>query len=327
MHTTSDINIDRLIGQSSAVQSIKDSINILAGLDVSVLLLGEEGTGRSTIATYIHENSPRKEHQLHTVNCSLLNENEQFEALFQTSQLGANININNSVYDDSVWHSLPPSIQAARNGTLFLKEIGSLSLRHQARLYQFIETHRLQGCDEEIDIRIIASSNVDLYELVKQNKFRNDLYYLLNRIPINVPALRDRREDILPLFNYYLRFFATHYFIPPAKLSNESEKRLQEYHWPGNIRELKNLSEKMALFGSNREIEELDLPLEISGTSGVLEQLRLPEQGISLYELEKALLKKALQVNGGNQSRAANWLGLTRDTFLYRIRKYTIATK
>jgi len=311
-----DIAIDRLIGQSAAVQSIKDSINILAGLDVTVLLLGEEGTGRSLIATYIHEHSQRKEKNFHSVNCSVLSEADQYDTLFQCEKSnGSNA------------PALPPALQAAYGGTLFIKEINKLGLRHQARLFQLLESRRLPGVDNDIDLRIIVSSSVDLYDLVKQHKFRNDLYYLLNRIPISVPALRERREDVLALFNYYLRFFATHYFVPPAKLSRESEQRLVEYHWPGNIRELRNLCEKLALLGSNSEICESDLPLDISGTSGVLEQLRLPEQGISLYELEKALLKKALQVNGGNQSRAANWLGLTRDTFLYRIRKYTIATK
>jgi len=315
MQNNSEIAIDRLIGQSASVQSIKDSINILAGLDVTVLLLGEEGTGRSLIATYIHEHSQRKNQNLYSVNCSVLNEAEQYSALFQ-------IDKNKTAASD-----LPPALQASANGTLFLKEINHLCLKHQARLFQLLETGKLAGSESNINIRFIFSSSVDLYDLVKQNKFRSDLYYLLNRIPIAVPALRDRREDILPLFNYYLRFFATHYFVPPAKLSCESEKRLLDYHWPGNIRQLRNLCEQFALFGSNREIEESDLPLDISGTSGILEQLRLPEQGISLYELEKALLKKALQVNGGNQSRAANWLGLTRDTFLYRVRKYTIATK
>jgi len=316
MHNSSEIAIERLIGQSAAIQSIKDSINILAGLDVTVLLLGEEGTGRSLIATYIHEHSQRKENNLHSVNCSILSDAEQYECLFQCVKS-----------DNGSGLGLPPALQAASGGTLFLKEINKLGIKHQARLYQLLESGELPGLDNKVNVRVIASSDIDLYDLVKQNKFRKDLYYLLNRIPVTVPALRDRREDILPLFNYYLRFFATHYFIPPAKLSDGSERRLQEYHWPGNIRELRNLCEKLALFGSNREIDELDLPLDISGTLGILEQLRLPEQGISLYELEKALLKKALQVNGGNQSRAANWLGLTRDTFLYRIRKYTIATK
>ena len=320
MYTASENAIERLIGQSSAIQSIKDSINILAGLDVTVLLLGEEGTGRSLIATYIHEHSQRKDYPLYSVNCSVLSEAEQYANLF----LCEKTNSKDSKRD------LPLALRAASGGTLFIKEINKLELKHQARLFQFLDSGRLPGIESKIDVRIIASSSVDLYELVKQNRFRSDLYYLLNRIPITVPALRERPEDILALFNYYLRFFATHYFVPPAKLSSDTEKHLVGYHWPGNIRELRNLCEKLALLGSNREnreIGELDLPLDISGTPGILEQLRLPEQGISLYELEKALLKKALQVNGGNQSRAANWLGLSRDTFLYRIRKYTIATK
>lgn len=306
--------LNTFVGESSAIQSIKDQLNVISGLDVTVFLQGELGTGKSLLASFIHDSSQRASKAIHTINCSALTEDEQFEQLFACDKTKSSI-------------KLPGAVNAAQGATLYVKEISHLGLRHQARLFQFLESGRLPALDTPIDIRLLCDSSEDLYSLVKQGKFRNDLYYLLNRISIHIPPLRERREDIAVLMKHYLAFFAQQYFIPPVSLSKDILNRLVNYHWPGNIRELRNLCEKFALFSSDHEITEADLPQDMASAPGLLEHLRLPEQGFSLYELEKALLKKALQVNGGNQSRAANWLGLTRDTFLYRIRKYTIATK
>jgi transcriptional regulator with GAF, ATPase, and Fis domain len=223
-------------------------------------------------------------------------------------------------------------LQAANGGTLFLDEIGELSLAVQAKLLRFLETGECQpigqALNQKVDVRIIAATNRDLSLAVKEGSFRSDLYYRLYVVPLELPPLRDRPGDIPLLMKGLTDGLAKQYGMQPPRYSKATVKLLNSYSWPGNVRELKNFCERMLILFSGRLIEPTNLPTEFqqqySAKTPVTDGFELPDQGIRMQELEVSLIEQALSKTAGNRSRAARLLGLSRDTLLYRMKKYAI---
>jgi DNA-binding NtrC family response regulator len=220
----------------------------------------------------------------------------------------------------------------AHGGTLFLDEIGELPLAVQAKLLRFLESGEYQpvghsGC-LRADVRVIAATNRDLAGEVSAGRFREDLFYRLNVVPLALPPLRERDGDIVELLHYHTAQAAERYSLDTPRYSTQALRQLRGYAWPGNVRELRNLCERLVILCGGREIGLDNLPQEIRQPQTAATQGRgsfhLPPEGVRLDEVEVTLIRQALQKTGGNRSRAARLLGLTRDTLLYRLKKYAI---
>jgi len=281
--------------------------------DTTVLITGESGVGKEVIARYLHHISPRAERRFVTINCAAIPQTLIESELFGHEK-GAFTGA--STRKKGIF-------EAAQGGTVFLDEIGDLHLEAQAKLLRVIQEKKIQrlgGTEEiEVDVRILAATNQDLEELVTKEKFREDLFFRLNVFPIYIPPLRERREDIIPLAEYFVKRFLGREITGPF-LTPGAQKLLKNYHFPGNVRELANAIER-ALILSSGEIpltaEHLSF-LESKNKDQVI--FELPPEGINLEELEKELIKQALQRTQGNQSAAARLLGLTRSKFRTRMK-------
>lgn len=310
----------KVIGNSAEFNNMLNATKLIAATDASALILGESGTGKELVAETIHAYSPRKNKPFVSINCSALPENIIESELFghrKGSFTGADAHREGR-------------IKAANGGTLFLDEIGELPLTAQAKLLRFLESGECQSLGEEyptiVDVRVIAATNRNLLELVEAGQFRQDLYYRLNVIPINVPSLRERGNDVNLLLEFYGQYFADKYSISPVRFSKSANAVLKNYKWPGNVRELKNFAERMSILFAGQQIEETNLPFEMRQVKTVSfgSLFNLPETGINLENLEVNFIQQALEKTQGNRSRAARLLGLSRDTLLYRMKKYAI---
>ena len=309
----------KLVGNSPEFKTLLRSLQIAAATDVAVMLLGESGTGKKLLAHRLHEESNRIEAPFVVVNCAALPDELAESELFgyrKDAFAGAAADYSGR-------------IQEAAGGTLFLDEVTELPVKVQAKLARFLESGDFQAVgdtsQQQADVRIITATHADLSTRVEQGKFRQDLYYRLNVVPFHVPALRDRTEDIPLLIKDICNLLTKEHKVPPPTFSKECLAELNRYSWPGNIRELRNFCERMLILFSGRQIEVENLPAEIRNHTGPQENLFvLPDTGINWEDLEQSLIVQALQKTRGNQSKAARLLGLTRDTFLYRIRKYAI---
>ena len=310
-----------LLGDSPEFNSVIRSARIIAATDVTVLVLGESGTGKEMLAQALHRSSPRREAPFIAINCAALPEQLVESELFGHRK-GA---FTGAVENQS------GRIRAAEGGTLFLDEIGELPLNIQAKLLRFLESGECQAVGEKhpgkVDVRVITATNRDLYSQVRQGKFREDLYYRLNVVPLELPPLRQRRGDVALLLESLTAQLAAQYGLEAPRYSNKALTRLEGYAWPGNIRELRNFCERMVVLLNDRTIEVENLPQEIVSQPSVVDSgpFTLPDNGISLDELEQEMIRQALERTRGNRSRAARLLGLSRDTLLYRIKKYALA--
>ncbi len=307
-----------LIGEAPALQALLRAARLVAATDVSVLILGESGTGKELLARYLHEHSPRRDRPLISINCAALPEN-----LAESELFGHRKGAFTGAHSDQ-----PGRIRAAEGGTLFLDEIGELPLGVQAKLLRFLEEGEIQTLGEprprKVDARLLAATNRDLHAQVAEGRFREDLLYRLSVVPLELPPLRERREDILPLMHYYLDWFAQRHGLPPPTLTHDAQRRLRNHSWPGNVRELRNLCERLVILLSGQRLGAENLPLEIDGGQPRPNGFVLPDGGVILDQLEADLIRQALGKTGGNRSRAARLLGLSRDTLLYRMKKYAI---
>ena len=220
-------------------------------------------------------------------------------------------------------------VQQARGGTLFLDEVGELPGPAQAKLLRFLETREClplgQAAPERVELRLVAATNRDLAADVVAGRFRRDLFYRLNVVPLHMPSLRERREDIAPLVEHLTAQLAEQHGLTPPRYPAATLERLQQHAWPGNVRELRNLCERMLILFPGREVQPSNLPLELRVPSPQSDSgFALPAGGVDLGSLESDLIQQALTRAGGNRSRAARLLGLTRDTLLYRIKKWGI---
>ncbi len=311
------IDNSQIIGQAPVMQQLLTRVEKVAASQASVLISGESGTGKEVIAKALHRGSPRADGPFVAVNCAAipkdLIESELFGHL-KGSFTGA-------VKDRKGKFAL------ADGGTLFLDEIGELPIDLQPKLLRALQEQEIEpvgGVAEQVDVRVVAASNRDLEEAMQAGAFREDLYYRLAVVPMTLPPLRERRDDIPLLLNFFLR---KHQAEVGVKFSPEVIEHLQSYPWPGNVRELENVVEQMLILRQGDRLEMSDLPVRIGQprvpNSGVL---NLPEDGYSLEDLEREAVEEALRRCGGNKSKAAAFLRIPRHTLLYRLEKYHIQT-
>lgn len=317
-------SFNSVIGQAPAFESLLRSARVVAATDVTVLIKGDTGTGKEVLATTIQQNSSRANKPFITLNCAALPEGLVESELFGHKKgafTGANSN-------------KPGLFQSVDGGTLFLDEINSLPLSIQGKLLRFLETGECLAIGDTqpcyVNVRIIAATNKDLRELITAGTFRQDLFYRLHVVPLELPLLNQRAEDIPLLAHYFLGHYAQEYDTALASLSKRAVKAMKNYSWPGNIRELRNLCERMSILLAGKIIEPENLPLEFSNNPESPKQdsplFTLPEHGIQLDNLEADMIHQALTRTNGNRSKSARLLGISRDTLLYRIQKHGLAT-
>lgn len=315
-----------IVGQSPAMLGLfKIMDKISATPTATVLIRGESGTGKELIARALHYNSTRQSQPFVEINCAALPENLLESELFGYEK---------GAFTDAR-KTKQGLLELAQGGTFFLDEIGELSSKLQAKLLKVIEQkmfRRLGGVKKiAVTMRIITATNRNLEKAIQEKKFREDLYYRLNVISLFVPPLRERPEDIPLLGEYFIEMFNQTHKKNILGLADEAFKQMFSYPWPGNVRELKNVVERAVLLESENYISLNSLNLGrghiVPGRSRQKTEsdpfnFKIPPQGISLLEVEKSLIKKALQMARGNQSQAARLLGLTRETLRYRCKKF-----
>jgi DNA-binding NtrC family response regulator len=315
-------NFNSIIGQSPALEALIRSARVVAATDVTVLIKGETGTGKEVLATAIQKDSSRANKPFITLNCAALPEGLVESEIFGHKK-GA---FTGAIADKQ------GLFQAADGGTLFLDEINSLPLSIQSKLLRFLESGEclpVGGTKSyKVNVRIIAATNSDLNTLIETGEFRNDLYFRLNVVPLELPALHQRREDIEMLTEHFFKHFSSAHSLEMPTLSRQTLKALRSYKWPGNVRELRNLCERLCILLAGRVIEPENLPREFSRTvaSTTDSEFILPEFGVQLDALEADMIYQALVRTKGNRSKSARLLGISRDTLLYRIQKHGLAT-
>ena len=289
----------------------------------TVLIQGESGTGKEVIAHLIHERSKRQSMPFITVNCANFPE-QMLENELCGHEKGA--------FTDAkeVKKGL---LEVADKGTLFLDEIGDMNMNLQGKILRLVEQktfRRIGGLkDIQVDVRIITATNKDLLVLKEEGKFREDLFYRINVASIRIPPLRERSSDILALTKYFLQRYNEEFHKSVQKISKGVEDFLRNYNWPGNVRELKNVIERAMILVEEDTLLMEHLPIEILGQAskqgGVIEGIRIPPEGISMEKVEEALVRQALKMTNGNQTKAAKLLDISRDALRYRMQKFDLA--
>ncbi|KAA0257148.1 sigma-54-dependent Fis family transcriptional regulator [Deferribacter autotrophicus] len=303
-----------IIGKSNAMKKVLNLAETVAPTNAPVLLVGESGTGKELIAKKIHLLSSRADKPFIAINCAAIPEN-----LFESELFGHKKGSFTGAHKDK-----KGKIAEANKGTIFLDEIGEMPLNIQAKILRFLQEGEIEPVGEtkaiKVDVRVIAATNRDLKSLVDKGDFREDLFYRLNVFPINLPPLRERKEDIPELINY----FKTKYGFKNTKISEETLKKLKNYDWPGNIRELENLIYRLCIMAQNGIVTDDLLPPEIGDNIAKCFDLNLPDDKLDLQQLEKTLILKALNKFNGNKSKTADYLCLPRHVLLYRLEKFNI---
>ena len=309
-----------LVGRSSAMQKLFAKVERLAATQATILLTGESGTGKELAARALHQLSPRKSHPFVAVNCAAIPEGlveSEFFGVERGAYTGAD-------------RARPGRFESASTGTLFLDEIGELPLALQPKLLRALQEGRVQrvgGASEiPVDVRVVAATNRDLASEVAAGRFRQDLYYRLNVVPLALPPLRERREDIALLVDHFAALAARRHGVPVARFPSALRRTRFEYGWPGNVRELANVVERLTLLAEEGEARTADLPPELSGRGGGEGGFRLPPQGLSWEQHEREALRQAMELAQGNRSRAARLLDLPYKAFLYRLEKHGLAS-
>jgi DNA-binding NtrC family response regulator len=319
---SSKYGFDSIIGQSEAMKKVFDLISKIAQSDATTIFLqGESGTGKDLTAKVIHYQSNRTEKPFMEINCTALPENLVESELFGHEK---------GAFTDA--KAMKRGLfELADGGTVYLDEIGDMMPGTQAKLLKIIENKafkRIGGTgDIEVDVRIIAATNKDIDESVRKGDFREDLYYRLKVIPILLPPLRDREDDILQLSKYFINHFNIEFKKNLKGLHKETDKSFMEYHWPGNVRELKNVIERAMILESEDYILPEHLPLELTSKEVITHNIKgldikIPPGGIDIEEVEKELIRQSLEYTKGNQTKAARLLNLSRDTLRYRMQKF-----
>lgn len=302
-------NVEDLIGESEAMKKVLQQVESVAQSNSSVIITGESGTGKEIIARVIHANSPRRFFPLVSVHCGALTESLLESELFGHEK-GA---FTGAVYNRK------GRFEMADSGTIFLDEIATISTKMQVELLRVLETKRFVrvGGNKEIssDFRVICATNKDLKSMVEAGTFREDLFYRLNVVNINIPPLRERLEDIPLLVNYFIEKYCTTMNRQPVTIDDSALKRLKEFNYPGNVRELENMIERAIVIGNGKKITLKDLPLD----TAVVEF-----SGESLDDSEKAHITHILSKYNWNISRAAKALQVDRVTLYNKIRKYDL---
>jgi two-component system, NtrC family, response regulator AtoC len=311
-------HFDRIVGESPAIVSVKALLRKVSASPAStVLLTGDSGTGKDLAAKVLHYNSARASKPFMNITCSALP-----EALLESELFGHERGAFTGA--DRQKRGL---FETADGGTVFLDEIGEMVPGLQAKLLRFLEERtfkRVGGLvDIHVDVRVIAATNRNLQEEVRHGKFREDLFYRLNVLPIALPPLRERSEDVPSLVSFYVDVYSTEFKRRIGRVTPEALEKLTRYLWPGNIRELRNAVERAMLLAEGDTLTADDFSMAAAGAP-LSERVELPASGINLDELERSLLVQALERTNWNQTKAAGLLGLNRDQIRYRIEKFQL---
>ncbi|MDQ7032327.1 MAG: sigma-54 dependent transcriptional regulator [Desulfonauticus sp.] len=312
----------QIIGNHPSIQAALNLAKRIARSKASVLISGESGTGKELFARYIHEHSGRKGAFI-AVNCAALPEHLLESELFGHEK---------GAFTGAIARK-PGKFELANHGTILLDEITEMDINLQAKLLRVIqeeEFDRVGGTETiKVDVRIIATTNRDIEQQVKENKFRADLFYRLNVIPLKIPPLRERGEDVILLGKFFISKFCKMYKLPPKILSNEAKKWLLAHPWPGNVRELQNLMERAVLLSQNQYIEVKHFLLDeniFDESNSVQSQQNTTEDSLEevmpLAEMEKRMILKSLKLTGGNRSQASQLLGISVRTLRNKLNEY-----
>lgn len=317
-----------VIGQSPAIREVFDVLTrVVQNPDVSVLISGETGTGKEIVARAIHDNSATGSELFVEVNCSAIPEH-----LLESELFG---------YERGAFTGAERRkkglFELADGGTLLLDEIGHMSTALQAKLLKAIEekTFRRLGGEQEIQVRVrvIAATNIDLTAAMRDGKFREDLYYRLNEIPISLPPLRDRDDDVVLLAEAFIDEFTRQFDLPQRSLSEKSKELLREYHWPGNVRELRNAFKRAIIMNDEQVITPEMIPVSVRSTNSLASQvgngrqlvIDIPEDGVSFEEIEARVIAHTLRATDWNKNKAARMLKISRPRLLRKIDKYDLS--
>ena len=314
---------DNIVGRSAAMREIFHTVERVAPTRATVLLAGESGVGKDMIARAIHHHSPRKNHPFVKINCTAIPENLMESELFGYEKgafTGANA-------------SKPGKFEQADQGTVFLDEIGDVPGNIQVKLLRILQERQFErlgsNVTRNVDVRVVAATNVDLREALEQGRFREDLYYRLNVVPINIPALRERKGDIPFLAIHFMKKLSKELGSVAKEISPAAIDRLLEHSWPGNVRELENTIERSLVLAGSTTLEASDIRIEAPRTSSATaaaQQTPLLPEGETLEHWEQMMIREALRRANGNKSQAARSLGLTRNALRYRLSQMGLET-
>jgi DNA-binding NtrC family response regulator len=313
-------SFENIIGKAANMQAVFELIRRASPSDSTILINGESGTGKELVAKAIHYNSPRANGPFIKMNCAALP-----EGLIESELFGHE----KGAFTGAI-RSTRGRFELADGGSLLLDEISEIPAPLQAKLLRVLQEREFErigsGQTIKVDVRVIATSNRDLRDEVTGGSFRHDLFYRLNVIPIDIPPMRQRLEDIPLLCNYFLNKFCQKSGVPVKKLSEKVMPIFMSYSWPGNVRELENLLERAVVISKNQELKPMDFPPEI--TSGIAAvPYGTMDVGMSVNEAEKILILKTLKAHAGNKSRAAEVLGISTRTLRNKLHEYGYANK
>jgi DNA-binding NtrC family response regulator len=324
----SEFSVDRIVGISSHIREVRELVTKIASSEASTILIqGESGTGKDLVAHAIHYESSRRDRPFFAINCAAIPETLMESELFGHEK---------GAFTDARTQKRG-MFEMADGGTLFLDEISEMTLGMQAKLIRVLEGQsfrRVGGVKNiNVDVRVIVASNRNLEEAVRTSKFRQDLYFRLAIIPVHMRPLREHKEDIPPLLEHFIRYYNRKFRKNIQGLTKEANEMLMDYDWPGNVRELRNAIERVMILAETNRISAKHLPIRIS-EGGVMPvpmgegqgdgAIQLPYGGISLYNVEKELIRQALEQARGNKTTAARLLRITRDTLRYKVKKYSL---
>jgi DNA-binding NtrC family response regulator len=315
-------SFEGIVGKSRAMARLFQLLETVAPTNSTILITGETGAGKEVVARAIHHNGPRRAHRFVALNCSAIPETLLEAELFGHIR---------GAFTGAVGNR-QGRLEQAHKGTLFLDEVGTMSAALQMKLLRVLQEREFERVGDshtiKVDVRVIAATNSDLTKLVAEGQFREDLFYRLNVIPVEVPPLRDRKEDVPLLVRHFLEKFRVDANGPALTVSQEGMRRLMAYPWPGNVRQLENAIERAVAFtGGRSHIDAGDLPIEIQQAQApaLSSSVELPDEGLDLEALvtsiERELIARSLERTGGNKGQAAKLLNLKRTTLVEKIKR------
>lgn len=315
-----EFRLENVIGDAPAMRSVLNTVGRVSRSDATVLLTGESGTGKELIAKGIHFSGKRKDKPFIPINCAAIP-----ETLIEAELFGYKRGSFTGATQDT-----KGKFETANEGTLFLDEISQMPLALQPKLLRVLQEQEITRVGEsvprKIDVRIIAATNQNLEKMVEQGTFREDLYFRFAVVPVNLPPLRTRREDIPLLVNHFFKRAKEKHGFKDLKMSREVVNALSNYSFPGNVRELENLIERMIVLSDENSLTLEDVPDYINKPLQVFGNVKfeLPAENISLEEVEREIIRFALEMHNGNQSQTARYLGITRSALIYRLEKHNL---
>ncbi|MCB0220402.1 MAG: sigma-54-dependent Fis family transcriptional regulator [Chrysiogenetes bacterium] len=319
-----DFSIDDVLAESAPMCAILDTVRKIANYKTTVLISGESGTGKELIAKAIHTSGERAGKPFVAVNCGAIPENLLESELFGYAK---------GAFTDAS-HDKAGLFEEAQGGTLFLDEIGELPLALQVKLLRVLQEEEIRRVGEnrprKVDVRIVAATLRDLEKDVEDGRFRRDLFYRLNVLPLKIPPLRERPEDILMLADFFVGRFAERLGREAMTLTSEARNALRHYEWPGNVRELENVIERAIVLNDSESIGVSDLPFSPTQGTGIAGDFPNSErEGLSIKKwtarIERELIARALEQTGGNRTRAAKLLEISHRALLYKIKEYGLS--